>query len=344
VSGGGADALGGAQAAEAAGIWRIPVPTPFRVGPVNVYVIEDDPLTLVDAGPNSATSFDVLEAGLAARGRAVADIELLVLTHQHPDHQGLAASIARRSGAEVAVLDRLAGPLAQWDAYADRNDEFAQGLMRRHGIAPEMTSVLRAVARAQHGWGASVTATRCLVPGERLALRDRSFEVIHRPGHSPSDTLLWDAERGILIGGDHLLGHISSNPIITLPLDADAADRAIAGVERPAPLPGYIEGLRQTRDMGPRVVLPGHGEPVTDVRELVDQRLVMHARRAEKIHGILRERPRTAHEVARELWGDRALSQPILTLSEVLGHVDLLAAEGRAREVAQDGLHRLEAT
>jgi hypothetical protein len=80
------------------------------------------------------------------------------------------------------------------------------------------------------------------------------------------------------------------------------------------------------------------------VRELVDQRLVMHARRAEKIHGILRERPRTAHEVARELWGDRAMSQPILTLSEVLGHVDLLAAEGRAREVAQDGLHRLEAT
>jgi glyoxylase-like metal-dependent hydrolase (beta-lactamase superfamily II) len=344
VSGGAADAPAGLEAAEAAGIWRIPVPTPFRVGPVNVYVIEDEPLTLVDAGPNSATSFDVLEAGLAARGRTFADVKLLVLTHQHPDHQGLAASIVRRSGADVAVLDRLAGPLADWEAYADRNDEFAQRLMRRHGIAPEMTNVLRAVARAQHGWGASVAATRPLAPGERLQLRGRSLEVIHRPGHSPSDTLLWDAERGILIGGDHLLGHISSNPIITLPLEDDAAERALAGDDRPKPLPGYLAGLRRTRDLAPRVVLPGHGDPVTDVRDVVDQRLLMHARRADKIHRILSERFRTAHEVAREIWGDRALSQPILTLSEVLGHVDLLAAEGRAREVAEDGLVRLEAT
>jgi hypothetical protein len=43
------------------------------------------------------------------------------------------------------------------------------------------------------------------------------------------------------------------------------------------------------------------------------------------------------------MWGDRALTQPILTLSEVLGHVDLLAAEGRAREVEEDGRVRLEA-
>jgi glyoxylase-like metal-dependent hydrolase (beta-lactamase superfamily II) len=341
VSAGAADA--GLQAADAAGIWRVPVPTPFRVGPVNVYVIEDEPLTLVDAGPNSAASLDVLEAGLAARGRTLADVELLVITHQHPDHQGLAASIARRSGAEVAALDRLVGPLADWEAYADRNDEFAQGLMRRHGIAPEMTNVLRAVARAQHGWGGSVEVARPLHAGERLVLRDRALEIIHRPGHSPSDTLLWDAERGILIAGDHLLGHISSNPIITLPLEADAAGRALGGEERPAPLPAYLDGLQRTRDLDPRVVLPGHGDPVTDVRDVVGQRLLMHARRAAKIEGILRERPRTAHEVAREMWGDRSLSQPVLTLSEVLGHVDLLAREGRARETAKDGRVRLEA-
>jgi glyoxylase-like metal-dependent hydrolase (beta-lactamase superfamily II) len=337
------DAAAALARAEAAGIWRIPVPTPFRVGPVNVYVIEDDPLTLVDAGPNRATSFDVLEAGLAERGRAVSDVRLLVLTHQHPDHQGLAASIVRRSGAEVAVLDRLAGALADWPAYADRNDEFAQALMRRHGIAPEMTNVLRAVARSAHGWGGSVTTTHALVPGERLQLRDRSLQILHSPGHSPSDTLLWDEERDLLIGGDHLLGHISSNPIITLPLDDEGAARALSGEARPRPLPDYLASLRRTRELGPGLVLPGHGDPVTDARALVDQRLLMHDRRAEKIHGILTERSRTAHEVAREMWGDRALTQPILTLSEVLGHVDLLAAEGRAREVEEGGRVRLEA-
>jgi hypothetical protein len=69
----------------------------------------------------------------------------------------------------------------------------------------------------------------------------------------------------------------------------------------------------------------------------------MHERRAERIHGILAARPRTAHTVAGEIWGERALAQPFLTLCEVLGHVDLLAADGRAREVAGGDVTVLEA-
>ena len=30
--------------------------------------------------------------------------------------------------------------------------------------------------------------------------------------------MFWDAERQVLIGGDHLIGHISSNPLIARPL------------------------------------------------------------------------------------------------------------------------------
>ena len=55
-----------APAAEA-GIHRLAIPTPFAVGRVNVYLIDDDPLTLVDAGPNSGNSLDALEREFAAR-------------------------------------------------------------------------------------------------------------------------------------------------------------------------------------------------------------------------------------------------------------------------------------
>ena len=79
------------------------------VGRVNAYLIEDSPLTLVDSGPNSAKALDELEQALAARGHAIEDIELLVISHQHIDHFGLASILARRSGAEVAALD---GPRA----------------------------------------------------------------------------------------------------------------------------------------------------------------------------------------------------------------------------------------
>ena len=90
------------------GVHLLAVPTPFQVGRVNAYLIEDSPLTLVDSGPNSAKAIDELEQALAARGHAIEDIELLVVTHQHMDHFGLASILARRSGAEVAALDVLA--------------------------------------------------------------------------------------------------------------------------------------------------------------------------------------------------------------------------------------------
>ena len=42
------------------------MPTPFLVGRVNCYLIEDEPLTLVDTGPNSGKSLDELERALAS--------------------------------------------------------------------------------------------------------------------------------------------------------------------------------------------------------------------------------------------------------------------------------------
>ena len=104
-----ADPVAAALARSAdAGIHCLPIPTPFQVGRVNTYLIEDDPLTLVDSGPNSGTALDTLERALAAHGRRVEDLGLIVISHQHIDHLGLVSILARRSGAEVAALDLLA--------------------------------------------------------------------------------------------------------------------------------------------------------------------------------------------------------------------------------------------
>ena len=90
----------------AGAIHALPVPTPFAVGRINCYLVEDDPLTLVDAGPNSATSLTVLEAALGEHGRRIEDLERIVITHQHIDHIGLVQILADRSGAEVARSTR----------------------------------------------------------------------------------------------------------------------------------------------------------------------------------------------------------------------------------------------
>ena len=321
--------------AAAAGIHRMAIPTPFAVGRVNVYLIDDEPLTLVDAGPNSGTSFDELQRGIAGLGHRLEDIELVILTHQHIDHLGLVSLVAAHSGAEVAAIDVAVPFVENFSVEAQADDDFARETMLRHGIPEDVVSALSSVSRAFRAWGARAEVTRVLRDGEQMSFRDRTLHVHHRPGHSPTDTVFHDRERRILIAADHLLGHISSNPLITRPPEGSS--------ERPQALVTYLESLRATREMDVDLVLPGHGEPVTDHRGVIDERFALHRRRADKIHRLLAERPRTAYEVAQALWGNIAVTQAYLTLSEVLGHVDLLLNDGRVREINRDGLSVFEA-
>jgi glyoxylase-like metal-dependent hydrolase (beta-lactamase superfamily II) len=323
------------EAAREAGIHRLQIPTPFAVGRVNCYLIEDDPLTLVDTGPNSGKSLDELEHQLSELGHSISELELVILTHQHIDHLGLVEIIASRSGADVAAIDVVVPFVENFGDDIELDDRFAASLMTRHGIPEDVVVALRSVSRSFRAWGARAEVTRPLHDGERLELRDRALEVQHRPGHSPSDTVFWDAERKILICADHLIAHISSNPLISRPLDGSE--------ERPHALMIYIESLRRTRELPAEVLLPGHGDPITDHRALIDERFALHRRRAEKIHGLIADRPRTAYEIAQELWGNVAVTQAFLTLSEVLGHIDLLEADGRVREVADGDVIRFEA-
>ncbi len=328
------------RAAEA-GIYRLAIPTPFQVGRVNAYLIEDEPLTLIDSGPNSAQSLDELERALAGRGRRIEDIGLLVITHQHIDHFGLAAILARRSEAEVAALDALAPYLGDYRGQAELDDKFAEEVMLRHGIPADVVTALRAVSGSFRAWGSAVEVTRSLRDGEELVLRDRTLKVLHRPGHSPSDTVFVDESKKIMLAADHLIKHISSNPLLARPLGA--------GIDfdgpRPKALVQYIASLKLTREMELSVVLSGHGDPISDHAGLIDERFRLHERRAEKIRGLIVERPRSAHEIATELWGNVAVTQAFLTISEVLGHVDLLLEEGRVVEIsdAGDGVARFQA-
>jgi glyoxylase-like metal-dependent hydrolase (beta-lactamase superfamily II) len=324
--------------AASAGIHCLAVPTPFAVGRVNCYLIEDDPLTLIDTGPNSGKSLDELERALAAHGRRIEDLELIVLTHQHMDHIGLLEVLTRRSGADVAALHLLGPYLADFSASVAADDEFSHAVMRRHGIPEDMATVLGAVGVAFRAFGSKGRVTQELREGDRLSLRDRSFEVLHRPGHSPSDTIFWDSERAILIGGDHLLAHISSNPLVHRPLDP-AAPRT-----RPQALIQYIDSMLATRELPAQIVVSGHGEPITDHVSLIDERLRLHRRRAEKILRMLDSGPLTGYEIAIRMWGNIAVTQAYLTLSEVLGHLDLLLRDGLIRELEQDGVVRFEAT
>jgi len=326
---------GALEQAVLAGIHCLQIPTPFAVGRVNCYLLEDEPLTLIDTGPNSGKALDELQSQLGERGHSIDDLDLVIVTHQHIDHLGLVEIVAEHSGAEVAALGIAAERLANFSEDAEAEDSFAVELMLRNGIPEEVAFALQSVSRSFRGWGSRAEVTRPLEDGQSLPFRDRMLQALHRPGHSPSDTVFWDEDRKILIAADHLIAHISSNPLISRPLDG--SDR------RTQALVTYIESMRKTREMPAEIVLSGHGEPITDHVALIDDRIAKHERRKEKIYKLIAEQPRTGYEIAQAIWGNVAVTQAFLTLSEVIGHADLLVNEGRVREVDDEEVVRYEA-
>jgi glyoxylase-like metal-dependent hydrolase (beta-lactamase superfamily II) len=317
------------------GIHLLRLPTPFMIGRTNCYLIEDDPLTLIDTGANSGKGLDELEHQLDDLGHRIEDLELVIITHQHIDHIGLAEVIASRSSAEVASIDVAVDLLSNFGENAEADDQFAASLMLGQGVPEDVVTALQSVSRSFRAWGSRPKVTRPLADGEILRLRDRTLEVQHRPGHSPSDTLFWDSERRILFAADHLIKDVSSNALITPPLDGSG--------ERPQALVAYIASMRRTRELPAEIVLSGHGDAITDHVALIDERFERHRKRARRIHELLAEQPRTGYEIAQELWGNIAVTQAFLTTSEVIGHLDLLVNAGRVSETSENGVSRWEA-
>lgn len=327
--------------ADRLGIVPISLPTPFAIGPITTWLLTNGPLTLVDTGPASAEALHVLERRLEGLGHRIEDLDAIVLTHEHADHVGLASLLVERSAATVVAIDVLSGRLADPGGYGDREAAFMAESLHRHGMQREMTIALQAMQRAHLAWaGGGATVTDPVVSGETRTFGGLDFEVVLRPGHSVTDTLLIDHEHGVVFGGDHLLGHVSSNPLLACPPALLDPQR----VQRPTPedrvqaLRAYIEGLELTAQLDPAVVLGGHGPAVTDARAVVADRLRMHDRRKRKILGLLEGDGSTAFAVAQRMWGDVAWKQPLLCVSEVLGHFDLLHADGTAAAEARDGV------
>ena len=317
-------------------ITRITVPTPFRIGPVNCWLIEGDSLALVDVGPNDPPSLMSLEASLGDLGFRIADLDLLLLTHQHYDHTGLAAELRERSGARVVAHEDLVPFLAGGDASNGAEDEFAEAIMRIHGVDEPAIRHLREGAQRRWRLGCSCPVDTVVRDGDLVDLGGSAVRVHHRPGHSPTDTIFVDEETRTAFVGDHLLGRISSNPILHRPVRGP-----VDPARRPRTLVRYLESMQRTAGLGLARALTGHGKPVDDPGRLVEARRVDHAQRKERIYAIMEPGPLTAFEIAGVLWPRLPADQVYLGICEVLGHIDLLADEGRVVEVEADGLVRL---
>ena len=299
---------------------RIEVQTPFAVGTVNVYVDDTGPLTLIDTGPNTDDAWADVEAGLAAIGRRPQDIRRILITHGHVDHWGLAGRLAAASGAAVWAHRSLAPWLADPAAEATRRLAFSSLLCADLGVPPgEMVAINRGIKWVM-GFGAPVRPAGLLDDGDVVQLAGQAWNVVFTPGHAPNHICLHQPALRALIAGDHLLGEITSNPVIEAP--------PLGSSIRPRALPDYLRSLERVAALPVLWVHPGHGALFQGHRKLIRERLAFHDRRAARVLGFLAEEPATVYALSRRLFPNLEGVDLFLGLSETLGHLDLLEDRG----------------
>lgn len=312
---------------------QIPLPLLY-LGSVNVWLLRGEPLTLVDTGPANDEALESLEEQLGQHGFAIEDIELVLITHHHLDHSGLATAIKRRSGAEVAAHRGTAlwGLRVRERAAAER--QFTLALMASHGVPEHIVQGSQEFFDRILADSAPYETDRVLSDGDTVRAGGRTLRVVFRPGHSTTDTLFVDEINDDAFVGDHLLANITSG--------AELMPTELPGDERRRGLLDYLANLRKTQAMRLATCCPGHGPTIDDHRALIDDRLAFHSSRLDRIAEHVADGCQTAFEIAQRLWSEEtAATQPVLVIWEVLGHLDVLVNRGTVREeVDEHGVHR----
>lgn len=307
-------------------IHQLTVPTPYAVGDVHTYLLKGETLSLVDAGVNTEEAWIALVAQLKDIGYEPNDIEQIILTHHHPDHTGL---IERFSQVERIIGHRNITPWIMRDeAYFKHFEDFYYHYFTLSGVPKEFQVFIERL-RVPLKFSGKGELTDVIDEGDRLPGHSE-FRVIETKGHAQSHLSFLNMVDGTFIGGDHLLQHISPNPIMEPPL--------IGETERPKPLLQYRKNITKCLDLGIRVILPGHGKIFSNLEEVVARQRAKQESRATKVLSLLRNYSHTPFQLCEQIFPRQYQLQLDLTMSETIGQLDYLEDKGLVTKTIEDGV------
>jgi glyoxylase-like metal-dependent hydrolase (beta-lactamase superfamily II) len=298
------------------GLWRLRLPLPLPGVPhCNAWAIAaGDGVVLVDTGMHEPGSMAELERAMAQVGLSVDQVRLLVCTHAHIDHWGQAATIRDLAGCEFWLHPNHRHGFA---TAADPELALARRVeIGRQSGVPE--AVLRQYAERARGMASGIARViepdRSLVNGVEIETDLGTWTAFETPGHAPSHVCLFQAERRLLISGDHLLGRIS------LYFDFGWT---------PDPIGEFLSSLDVADELDARLALSGHGKPFIDVHGHVEANRSLVRERLDLAVAAVRHEPKPAVEIAASVFGPEVIGAALgWRLQETLCYLRHLEVQG----------------
>lgn len=313
------------------GVWRLRLPLPWPGVPHgNVWVVaHDGGIVLFDTGIGGRGRLRQFDLALAQAGFGLEDVRLLVCTHSHTDHYGLAAPIV-----EGACCELWMHPA--WEHVRMLADDPVAALEQRIEVARESGVPPAALERYRErkddegpGIERIVEPDRDLVAGVEVETDLGAWRVHETPGHAPSHVVLHQPERRLMISGDHLLGRT------VLFFDHGHS---------PDPVGEFLRSLDEIEPLEVGLVLAGHGRPFRDADAKIAECRRQVGELLARVRGALNEGERTAFEIVAEIVGPENVNSPATAwaLQIVLSCLDHLALLGEAQPLRDTDPQRWE--
>jgi len=319
------------------GIHQLKLPFPLQLDQlaVNAYLIQGDKgWLLVDTGWNTNQAFSAMERQLHEIGLGLENIALILITHFHPDHYGLAGRLVQASGAKVALhqveKDFIDSRYMNMDGLLDQTAE----ILRTNGVPGKDLPRLQKASLGVRQYVSPVSPEVVLRGGEIIHQGPFQFEVVWTPGHSPGHVCLLERNQKILISGDHVL-------------PATFPNVGLHSQSGPDPLPNYLRSLKAIEELDVDLVLPAHEHVFSGLKPRIQEILHHHEERKKAIIAALKEGAQTAYEVSLKIpWIVNNLTVSFdqlqaldrrLAVMSALAHLEPLHTEGTAVKTQRNG-------
>jgi glyoxylase-like metal-dependent hydrolase (beta-lactamase superfamily II) len=299
-------------------IFQLPVFNPFGALPTNAYVLSGERLGLVDPGPLHPRTREDLTEGLARLDRTMHDVEVVVLTHGHADHYGMAHTFTR---ARVLVGRRDLRKTVDLPAHMSAYGAAVERLMPTWGVPPAVAKGIPEFFSRLVEAGGSVPWAEPIDEGYRLEGFGPTLQAVETPGHTEGLLCLFREKDGCLLSSDQLLETIIPNP--GLYVFDDPPGNGLAD---------YIASVRKLAPLRVRLVLPGHGRSFTGFSERIQAVLDEHEQRLREVRTAL-DRESTVYGLAKKMFPDRDWDNSyfaFVVLLEAQGYLGLLRRRGWA--------------
>ncbi|MFX1280041.1 MAG: MBL fold metallo-hydrolase [Promethearchaeota archaeon] len=268
------------------------------------------------------------------------DINFCIITHEHPDHIGLAADLKEANPEVKICLHEMAHALAKLRLESTRNDNIEEltreriNLLIKYGLEKEEANLFT------QRFGRGGMEFEYIKPDILLNNDDRivdgELRIVHSPGHSVGHICVYYPKKRVLFSGDHILSNITPH-LGGLAIPGSSEFNKKYNFENI--LEHYLNSLDRIDQLNSKIILPGHEQIIYDPHSRITAIKNHHQNRLYEISKIIHRKPSTPLQIALQHFGDD-LDQmnKILAISETLVHLDYLEFKKKVLKKEKEGL------